>query len=128
MKHTITIIDNVPIEKGARLRVLYGDAVSRIENVRSSLRKSPKTLEARSLAGSGSKVRYRSNVTPQVFQGMAQVPASRVVGRSQFRDQRRRVGAGRKFRLRMGCEALYQVVDVHMGEPNDADTKKICHG
>ena len=70
LKHTITIIDNVPIEKGARLRVLYGDAVSRIENVRSSLRKSPKTLEARSLAGSGSKVRYRSNVTPQVFQGM----------------------------------------------------------
>ena len=63
LKHTITIIDNVPIEKGARLRVLYGDAVSRIENVRSSLRKSPKTLEARSLAGSGSKVRYRSNVT-----------------------------------------------------------------
>ena len=70
LKHTITIIDNVPIEKGARLRVLYGDAVSRIENVRSSLRKSPKTLEARGLSGAGSAVRYRSNVTPQVFHGM----------------------------------------------------------
>ena len=70
LKHTITIIDNVPIEQGARLRVLYGDAVSRIENVRSSLRKSPKTLEARSLTGTGSAVKYRSNVTPQVFQGM----------------------------------------------------------
>ncbi len=70
LKHTITIIDNVVIEKGARLRALYGDAVSRIENLRSSLRKSPKTLEARSLTGSGSSVRYRSNVTPQAFHDM----------------------------------------------------------
>ena len=70
LKHTITIIDNVPIEKGARLRVLYGDAVSRIDNLRSSLRKSPKNLEARSLTGSGSRVKYRSNLTPEKFQAM----------------------------------------------------------
>ena len=70
LKHTITIIDNVPIEKGARLRVLYGDAVSRIEKLRSSLRKTPKSLEARSLTGSGSPVKYRSNVEPEVFHGM----------------------------------------------------------
>ncbi len=70
LKHTITIIDNVPIEKGARLRVLYGDAVSRIENLRSSLRKTPKNLEARSLTGSGSSVKYRSNVSPQKFHAM----------------------------------------------------------
>ncbi len=70
LKHTITIIDNVPIANGARLRVLYGDAVSRIENLRSSLRKSPKTLEARSLTGSGSSVKYKSNVSPQKFHAM----------------------------------------------------------
>ena len=70
LKHTITIIDNVPIEKGARPRVLYEDAVSRIEKLRSSLRKSPKTLEARSLAGSGATVNYTSNVTRQKFHAM----------------------------------------------------------
>lgn len=70
LKHTITIIDNVPIERGARLRVLYGDAVSRIEKLRSSLRKSPATLEARSLAGSGKSIEYSSNVTPQKFHAM----------------------------------------------------------
>ena len=70
LKHTITIIDNVPIEKGAHLRVLYGEAVARIDHLRKSLRKAPKTLEARSLAGSGASIRYRSNVTPQKFHAM----------------------------------------------------------
>ena len=70
LKHTITIIDNVPIEKGAHHRVLYENAVSRIEKLLSSLRKSPNTLEARSLTGSGSSIDYSSNVTPRKFHAM----------------------------------------------------------
>ena len=70
LKHTITIIDNVPIKRGASLRSLYGDSVSRIENLQSSLRKSPKTLGARSLTGLGSSIKYNSNVTPQRFRAM----------------------------------------------------------
>ncbi len=70
LKHTITIIDNVHIDTNKSLRVLYGEAVARIERVRTSLRKSPEALEARSLTGTGGGVRYRSNVTPHTFRAM----------------------------------------------------------
>ncbi len=70
LKHTITIIDNVHIDKGKSPQVLYGEAVARIERLRSSLRKSPNTLEARGLTGSGESVRYRSNVAPDTFRAM----------------------------------------------------------
>ena len=70
LKHTITIIDNVHVEKGKRLRDLYQEARARIEKLRSSLRKPSKTLEARRLPRSAAKVRFRSNVTPRAFHAM----------------------------------------------------------
>ena len=59
---------------------------------------------------------------------MAQVPVARIVGRAQFGDQPGCVGAGGQFGLGVGSEALDQMIDVHMGKADDADTKVVGHG
>ena len=64
---------------------------------------------------------------PQVVQCMAKIPGACIVGRAQFRDQCRRIRAGHKLGLWMGGETLDQMVDVHVGKANHADTIDFRH-
>ncbi len=68
LKHTIKVIDNVRVDKGANLRRAYDQAVLRIRKVISSLQKKPRGIEPRDLSQGNGTRKFRSNLTRRGFQ------------------------------------------------------------
>lgn len=68
LKHTIKIIDNVRVDKGANLRRAYDQATARIRKVISSLQKQPRGIEPRELGQGKGNRKFRSNLSREEFQ------------------------------------------------------------
>jgi anthranilate synthase component 1 len=67
LKHTIKVIDNVRVNKGAGLRRVYDLGVARIHKVISSLQKKPRGIQPRDLSQGKGTRKFRSNLTQEEF-------------------------------------------------------------
>ena len=67
LKHTIKVIDNVYLEKGASLRTAYDRAISKIRKIISSLQKKPSAIEPRELSDGKGQRKFRSNLNRDGF-------------------------------------------------------------
>lgn len=70
LRHTIRIIHNVHIDGQKGLRELYEDAIARIRQLLSSLRRTPRALDIMTVTGPTVSPKYKSNVTANAFHKM----------------------------------------------------------
>lgn len=70
LKHTIRIIHNVHADGTQGLRALYEDAIVRIRKLLSSLEKTQRSLDVKTVARPAKSLRFSSNVTPKTFRAM----------------------------------------------------------
>jgi anthranilate synthase component I len=68
LKHTIKVIDNVPLDAQTNLEQAYDAAVKRIHKVISTLQKKPRGIEPRDLSQAQGNRKFRSNLTQAGFE------------------------------------------------------------
>ena len=68
LKHTIKVIDNVPVDAKTDLRRAYDASVRRIRSVIATLQKKPRGIEPRELSQAQGRRKYRSNLNQAGFE------------------------------------------------------------